>query len=187
MIYQFKVQIRGVKKPPVWRRLAVPSIFTFECFHDVIQLAFGWTDSHLYRFESQLNDTGPAISTPSEEDWEPVIDARKLKLKDVFKKEGQLFVYLYDFGDYWVHDIKLEAISSENILKAICLAGKGTCPPEDCGGATMYEHIKRLLREEPDSPDAAHFRDWLELDPDESWEDLWPFNLNEVNEALRLL
>lgn len=187
MIYQFKIQIKGIKKPPVWRRVAVPSTFTFERFHDVIQLSFGWLNYHLYRFEPKPMDRGLVISIPSEDDWEPVKHARKIKLKDIFNSEGQTYMYIYDYGDNWEHEIKLEAILPENALKAVCLAGKGSCPPEDCGGAPIYEEIKRILRETPETPTAAHYRDWLELDPDETWEELWPFNVNEVNEELRLL
>lgn len=187
MIYQFKIQIRGLKKPPVWRRLAVPSTFTFERFHDVIQLSFGWMDCHLFQFEPKSKDPGPVISIPSEDDWEPVKHASKLKLKDLFNSEGQTYMYIYDYGDNWEHEIKLESISSENPLKAKCLAGKGSCPPEDCGGAPMYEEMKRILRETPNTPEAEHFREWLELDPGETWEDLWPFDIDEVNEELRLL
>lgn len=187
MIYQFRIQIKDIKKPPVWRRLSVPSTFTFERFHEVIQLSFGWYNCHLFRFESKSTNRSPVISIPSEDDWEPVIDAGKVKLKDIFNAEGQTFMYIYDFGDNWEHEIKLESITPENSLKATCLAGKGSCPPEDCGGARRYEKIKTLLKESPNSPEAAHFRDWLELDPGETWEELWPFDIDEVNEELRLL
>lgn len=29
MTYQFKIQIKGITKPPVWRRVLVPDIYTF--------------------------------------------------------------------------------------------------------------------------------------------------------------
>jgi hypothetical protein len=40
-------------KPPVWRRLVVPSEITLGSLHDVIQVAFGWEDMHLHTFEDR--------------------------------------------------------------------------------------------------------------------------------------
>jgi Plasmid pRiA4b ORF-3-like protein len=37
-------------KPPIWRRLEVRSDIGLDVFHQVLQSAFGWTDSHLHRF-----------------------------------------------------------------------------------------------------------------------------------------
>ncbi len=37
-------------KPPVWRRLEVASDMCLDEVHEIIQAAFGWTDSHLHRF-----------------------------------------------------------------------------------------------------------------------------------------
>ena len=37
-------------KPPIWRRLDLRSSMTLDVLHEVLQAAFGWTDSHLHRF-----------------------------------------------------------------------------------------------------------------------------------------
>jgi hypothetical protein len=37
-------------EPPIWRRLDVRSDIGLDVFHQVLQDAFGWTDSHLHRF-----------------------------------------------------------------------------------------------------------------------------------------
>jgi hypothetical protein len=37
-------------KPHIWRRLDVRSDIGLDVFHQVLQGAFGWTDSHLHRF-----------------------------------------------------------------------------------------------------------------------------------------
>ena len=49
MIYQLKVTLQ-YSKPPIWRRLEVPGNTSLAKLHDIIQLAMGWTDSHLHWF-----------------------------------------------------------------------------------------------------------------------------------------
>lgn len=180
---QFKIQIKDIKKPPVWRRVLVPETFTFHKFHEVIQAAFGWYDYHLYQFSPNGYGSEPQISLPSDEDWEPVVDASKLKLKDVFTQKGQTYVYIYDFGDDWTHKITLEEITDAKALKASCIDGKGACPPEDCGGAFVYEEIKRLISKDPNSEEAMFHLECMgvmydEFDPNE-------FDLEEANEEVR--
>lgn len=178
---QFRVQIKGITKPPVWRKVLVPETFSFHRFHGVIQAAFGWYDYHLYRFSPQGYGSEPQISLPSDEDWEPVVDSTKTKLKDVFKTKGQKYVYIYDFGDDWIHQITLEDITNEEMLTASCIDGKGACPPEDCGGIWGYEELKNTFANNPKSKEAEGFREWLGLDDDEVW-DVNEFDLMETNE-----
>lgn len=50
MTHTFRIQIKNIKKPPMWRRLEIPGNYTFHQFHTAIQLAFGWQFEHLYQF-----------------------------------------------------------------------------------------------------------------------------------------
>lgn len=184
MALQFKIQIKGITKPPVWRQVVVPETFSFHQFHEVIQGAFGWIDYHLYQFSPRGWGDYPCISIPSKEDLEPVTDSRKIKLKTVFKKENQTYIYIYDFGDDWQHKITLEKITDEKIVKASCIGGKGACPPEDCGGIWGYERMKAIFANSPQSKEAEKYREWLFLTDDENWEPLY-FNLEEANIAVQ--
>jgi hypothetical protein len=49
-------------------------------------------------------------------------------------------VYEYDFGDGWIHDLRLEATLPIDPRKIypMCVAGKCSAPPEDCGGASAF-------------------------------------------------
>jgi hypothetical protein len=38
---QLKLTLRGVSKPPVWRRLLVPADMCFERLHEVSQISMG--------------------------------------------------------------------------------------------------------------------------------------------------
>ncbi len=167
MTIQFKIQIRDIKKPPVWRRIVIPGNFTFHDLHNTIQSAFGWWDEHLYQFQRHPFDGGWTVKEPDDEDdnWgERPEDARETNVLTFIQHMGlEKFVYVYDFGDSWVHDITVEQIDHDADLDhPVCLAGKGACPPEDCGGPWGYEELKE------------------EMDKDEINE----FDLEEVNEEL---
>ena len=45
--FQFKIKLRGVSKPPVWRKVDVPEHTPFDVFSKIIQDVFGWYGHHL--------------------------------------------------------------------------------------------------------------------------------------------
>ena len=106
MTYQFKIQIKGITKPPVWRRVLVPDTFTFQQFHFLIQEVFGWENVHLYSFSEEVYGGSFRISEPDEMDdcySIPTKDASKVKLRAYFGKDtSKSLVYWYDFGDDWL-------------------------------------------------------------------------------------
>jgi Plasmid pRiA4b ORF-3-like protein len=46
--YQLRLVLAGVS-PLIWRRLQVPTEAMIAELHAVLQIAFGWTDTHLHR------------------------------------------------------------------------------------------------------------------------------------------
>ena len=64
-----------------------------------------------------------------------------MRLKEVVSRVGNRFEYLYDFGDSWRHDLRLEAIVLPDPETSYprCLAGERRAPPEDVGGSPGYE------------------------------------------------
>ncbi len=169
MTFQFKIQLQGITNPPVWRRVVVPADTTFSMFHLVIQAAMGWFDAHLYSFSPSGYGSIPWIEEEPDED--DLIDfgirnkkstpASDIKLSDIFKKKGQTFTYIYDFGDDWTHKITLEEIDKKNISPfPKLIAGKGTCPPENCGGPMGYERMKEVLTDK-NHPEYQDLKEWL--------------------------
>ena len=67
MAIQLKIQIKGITKPPVWRRLLIPDSFDFRQLHYAIQLASDWGNEHLYQFQKQAYSGGWCISEPEED------------------------------------------------------------------------------------------------------------------------
>ena len=50
-VHTIKVTLAG-SRPPIWRRLQVPSATTLRALHDVIQAAFGFDDYHMSVFDT---------------------------------------------------------------------------------------------------------------------------------------
>jgi hypothetical protein len=179
-VYQLKITLRGVAKPPIWRRIAVPATLPLDLLHEVIQQAMGWEDEHLHVFSTPRRDYG----SPDPELGHA--DERKVTVAEVLARPGTSLLYTYDFGDDWEHDIVLEKVlPPAPVVGLSCLAGKGACPPEDCGGAWGYASLKEALAD-PGNEEHEDLLDWLGL---ESAADFDPahFSLDEVNSRLSQL
>lgn len=171
MIFQFKIQLQDISKPPVWRRVLVPAETSFAMFHHIIQEAMGWYNVHMYSFSPKGYGSIPWIEKEADDNdklsfgdrnkKKTPASASTLKISDVFKTKGQTFTYIYDFGDDWKHKITLEEIDKKNISPLPKLiAGKGTCPPEDCGGPGGYAHFKEVVADK-NHPQYQDMKEWL--------------------------
>ena len=125
----------------MWRRVLVPADVTLGDLHEVIQQAMGWDDYHMHLF-----------SVGGQEDGSPDRELghasdRNVLLSQVFSGPGDRLGYTYDYGDDWEHDIVLEETRSAGPEEPYrsCVAGKGACPPEDCGGVWGYAGLKEIL------------------------------------------
>ena len=51
-------------------------------------------------------------------------------------RERMKFMYVYDFGDSWEHNVLVDEILPPDpaLKRHVCLKGKGACPPEDVWG-----------------------------------------------------
>lgn len=185
--FQFKIELKGVSDPKVWRRLSLPSNYTFLDFHTAIQIAFGWENSHLYLFSPKGFGSNPQITELMEgeiDEWgEEKLDAGALILSDIFKTEKQKYTYIYDFGDSWKHIITLEKIVAKTTLYPVCLKGEGKCPPEDCGGIGGYYNLKEILADKK-HPEYEEYAEWMGLENGELW-DVNEFDLEEIKNDLK--
>ncbi len=176
LIYQVKVTLRD-SKPPIWRRLLVSGSITFYKLHYIIQIAMGWTDCHLHQFIIE----GKYFGIPSPEDWQPIMDERRYHLNQIAPSENSKFIYEYDFGDSWEHEILVEKIQppESGIKYPLCIKGKRACPPEDVGGVWGYmEFVEAMSNPNHDEHD-SYFEWWGgEFDPEK-------FDVEEINQALR--
>lgn len=139
--FDVKVVLRDIE-PPVWRRLRVSASLTLRELHHVLQIAFGWNDSHLHEFAIGQRRFGMVL--PDDHFGEPPLDERDHPLRRLLKP-GDRFEYEYDFGDGWQHEISVEATAPAGPLKAECLDGARSAPPDDCGGPGGYQELVEAL------------------------------------------
>jgi len=177
-IYQLKVTLRG-SKPPIWRRLQVRSDITLAKLHQILQVAMGWTDSHMHQFIVG----GTYYGVPSKELDLDVKSERTAKLDRIAPAEKSHFGYEYDFGDDWIHEVLVEKIlpPAEGVHYPVCITGKRAGPPEDCGGIWGYEELLAAIRD-PQNPEHEEMLEWVgdDFDPE-------AFDLDAVNAELRQL
>jgi hypothetical protein len=177
-ILQLKISLVGVSKPPVWRRVLVAATTRLDRLHDVIQAAMGWTDTHLHAFEAGGVDYGPPDPELDH------VDERRTAIGDVLSEPSDRMRYVYDFGDYWQHDVVVEKVleAERGVRYPVCVTGKGRRPPEDCGGVWGYADLRETLAD-PVHEEHADMLDWLGL---ESAEDFDPtaFDVDRVNALL---
>lgn len=140
-VYQLTVALRDIS-PMVWRRLLISSATTIAQLHDVVQIAMGWEDLHLHQF--RIHGKAYGISRVGGISFAD--DPHHVTLADFRLRPGERFVYEYDMGDFWQHDLRLEAVVPRAPRRhyPVCTAGHGDCPPEDCGGPLGY---RRLMEE----------------------------------------
>ncbi len=173
-VYRLKVTLRGIR-PRIWRRLLVPADMTLAQLHDVLQVAMGWHGGHLHQFHIG----GEIHGVPSPEDDITDHDERKSRLGAV-AGDGDRFVYEYDFGDGWEHEIVVEKTMApeKGVLYPVCVGGERACPPEDCGGAGGYQHLLAVLAD-PKHEEHEDLTDWVggEFDAE-------AFDVTMVNAAL---
>lgn len=178
-IYQVQIALRGFK-PKIWRRLLIPSDLLLSDFHKVIQTTMGWDNSHLHQFiKDRVFYT---VRYPDDDMWDEMdnVNYKKIKLSDLLKLEKEKIIYEYDFGDGWEHDVILEKIlpRDNKIHYPICLKGKMSCPPEDCGGVWGYAEILDILKH-PAHEEYESYIEWLgeNFDPES-------IDIDEINEKL---
>ena len=147
---QFLIVLAEVK-PLVWRRIVVPSTYSFWDLHVAIQDAMGWNDCHLHSFRlvdprsSTLTTLG--IPDPDAPGSLAVLPGWSHRLDGCVTYDQPPILYSYDFADGWQHAVVFEgyAVAPDSDGGPVCLGGASACPPEDCGGPGGYALLIEAL------------------------------------------
>ncbi|HTU84865.1 MAG TPA: plasmid pRiA4b ORF-3 family protein [Solirubrobacteraceae bacterium] len=180
-VFQIKITLKGVSKPPVWRRILVPAGIRLDHFHDAIQAAMGWLDYHMHVFSAEAGEYGVPDPDLGHR------DERQITLARVLQGSGDRLIYTYDFGDDWDHELAFEqeVPAEPGAVYPRCVAGKGACPPEDCGGPWGYMDLRAVLAD-PGAESHDEMLEWLGLQHAGEF-DPAAFDVDAVNESLAAL
>ena len=174
-IYQLKISIKGAK-PPIWRRVLIEDDLTYRGVHYIIQNIFEWNNSHLFEFVSSTRRY-----TDLDDDFMDSIgeSVDKFTIGDDLKEIGDKIEYIYDFGDHWEHEVKLEDIleKKEHESYPKCIKGKGEGPLENIGGIWAYNEMLKAYK----AGDKERLEEFCLEDDFE----LFEFDIDEVNARLR--
>ena len=175
-IFQLKISLRHVA-PIIWRRVQMDDC-TLDELHDIIQIAMGWQDEHMFAFVIDGKQYGD-LERGGDFDH----DSRSVRLSDLAEQGHTRFQYEYGFGDEWNHVIEIEKTLpiEEGVYYPRCVKGERACPPEDCGGPYEYPYFLEKLQD-PRHEEHEEALEWLGdgFDPEE-------FDLERVNDELRYL
>jgi hypothetical protein len=192
-VYQLRVYLREIS-PMIWRRLLVRSDSTIADLHYTLQIAMGWTDFHLHQFvirgkrygavafQAQLGCTGFCD------------DPHQVHLQDFHFRLRERFLYEYDFGDLWQHEIRLEKVLPLDPKRIYphCIGGAGKAPPEDCGGPWAFLALKQhysvwyIAEQLAEMLETGEIEDRYEkLFTFRYWWDVARFNRRAVNRRLK--
>ena len=104
----------------------------------------GWANCHLHQFIIHGKEYGVAyeggISFADNPD--------KVRLSDFRFQPHEGFEYVYDLGDNWERDIRVEKILALDPARAypVCIGGAQPCPSEDSGGPWRYMSLRRTKK-----------------------------------------
>ena len=159
-IARLKIKLKG-QSIRVSRRIEVRLDTRLADLHLMFQVAMGWENYHLYEFQVGRS-IRYGVPDPAWEDA-GLRSAKNATLADLIDKAGRnsTFDYLYDFGDYWLHTVTLEAAADADpdVTYPRLLDAHGRCPPEDCGGPDGYVHYLEAISD-PDHEDHAEMVEW---------------------------
>ncbi len=161
--------------PEIWRTIDVDDALTLRDLHDVLQLTFGWFDSHLHQFfdhDPYARRHGlPTVGRPLRrwvDEWsmndgpeEGEESDAGTTIGEAMSFDGPLW-YEYDFGDGWMHRIDLvdrDAVRPGE-PPASLVDGERRAPYEDSGGIGGYAEMLEILAD-PAHPEHAHIAWWV--------------------------
>ena len=174
-VYQLKITLQ-YSEPPIWRRIQVAADTQLGKLHHILQAAMGWTDSHLHQFV--IGDMSYGVPDP--DDIDEIKSERSVPL-NLVAQAGDTLIYEYDFGDGWVHALKIEKAlpAGPGTRYPVCLAGARACPPEDCGGPPGYQNLVEVLNN-TSHEEYKETREWIGPEFDSE-----AFDLDDINRALK--
>ncbi|MBA3321019.1 MAG: plasmid pRiA4b ORF-3 family protein [Pyrinomonadaceae bacterium] len=124
-LHVFKVSLGRV-----WRRIAIPGEMTLEEMSEAILDAFDFDNDHLHLFRYRNRfDIFEEVKHPYMEESPPTAE---VKVGELPLRPGSMLEYLFDFGDNWLFEVRLEELEPMNpkIRKPVMIDRRGQAPPQ---------------------------------------------------------
>jgi hypothetical protein len=154
-VFALRMTVVGCS-PRIWRRLIVRETMWLSRLHDAIQVSFEWFDyqTHVFTLDEQR------FGNPSRKEEQIVEDDRDVSLADLDLGARDKMMYLYQFGEGWEVEIRVEKTLSveKGVHYPFCAGGERAGPPEDCGGLDAFHDMLACIKE----PNTDLGREWLE-------------------------
>ncbi len=143
----------------------------------------GWDNYHMFEFNLEGYRIGEVDEDEKDNGYgsDQVLDSTEVKLSAIITQQKDIINYMYDFGDGWRHQIKVEKFHNiDKVLKyPTCIDGQMNCPPEDCGGVGLFYHCIEVLKDKK-HPNHKEIARWFskKYDPEQ-------FDKEKVNRKLK--
>ena len=179
MMHKVKITL-GAKEYKITRTVLIPFGLTFKNLHDIIQTSMSWNDYHLHEFivpdmKLRIVMDEDFDSYISHDEAEPIFESNAFVDDFVNMK----LVYVYDFGDEWVHRIAfLKDTDKYDLDYPKVIKYSGNCPPEDCGGLCGYLNSLEILKDK-NHPDYEELSEWYGEPKD--------YDVDDVNARLKYI
>ena len=138
-IYQMRARIRKIS-PIIYRRILIQSDSSLADLHYILQILFGWSDTYLHQF--QIHGKRYGASRPGGMWFSD--NPNEVQLKSFQFRLKEKFMYEYNFFDHWEIEIRIEKVLPVDTEKTypLCIEGRRSGPPEDCGGPWAFMTLK---------------------------------------------
>ncbi|MBK8479881.1 MAG: hypothetical protein IPL40_01685 [Proteobacteria bacterium] len=171
---------------PVRRQLCLPLDASLHSLHALLRGAFAWQDDGPYEFlfgapyePGSQRFTGWQRDPSADNAASSVSETELIALDSLALRVGQVFGYLFDFADEWVHRLEVLALEDVPLTDARARVAKraGKAPPQHADGrpSALPELASGTLEAspaldgrwsyDPECPLPPH--QWLALDPAE--------------------
>ena len=112
-IYQFKVSLKD--RPNIWRIIEIRGNQMLSSLHKAIFNAFDRFDEHLYSFfmSNKPYDKDSEHTLPDPDEPEAGKYANRARIDSLHLRLGRKFLYLFDYGDGWWHEVELIGLRDE--------------------------------------------------------------------------
>lgn len=124
--YQLKITLKW-SRPAIWRRVVVRADMRLDRLHDVIQIVMGWTNSHLHQFilgRSFYGEPDPEFADLGTQ----TLNEKRYTVADLAPAAKTKFIYEYDFGDGWQHEVKVEKVLPSLPISSIRFVSRAKTP-----------------------------------------------------------